>query len=141
MRFSIAAAAPLLSAANALISGIAVPETVAPGDTIQATITTQNYIQAVYDVAIVFGFAPGDGFPGSLGSVLGSFYLGPHESNIVTNITKTITIPDGIAKGDGIITASVMSLWGAAAGPALNTFNVTITVGDVTSKTYKSSHQ
>jgi hypothetical protein len=79
MRFQtiLAASASLLSLASARIIGIAVPETIQPGGGFNAIIETENYIQSVYDVAIVFGVAPGAGFPGSLGTVMDSFYLGP----------------------------------------------------------------
>lgn len=82
MQLSLAALAPLLATASARIVGIAVPETVAPGSTVVAKIVTQNYIQAVYDVAVAFGFAPGEGFPESLGQVIGSSYIGPSASSI-----------------------------------------------------------
>lgn len=79
MRFStlIAASVPLLSLTTARIIGIAVPDTIKPGDGFNAIIETENYIQSVYDVAIAFGVAPGSGFPDSLGTVMNSFYLGP----------------------------------------------------------------
>jgi hypothetical protein len=79
MLFSTSAAtfATLLSVAGARIIGIAVPATIRPGDGFNAIIQTENYIQSVYDVSIAFGVAPGAGSPGSLGNVLGSYYLGP----------------------------------------------------------------
>jgi len=81
MRFTVAAAlASALSVAQARIYGIAVPDTIKPGDGFNAIIESSNYIQSVYDVSIVFGAAPGEGYPGSLGTVLGSYYLGPGMS-------------------------------------------------------------
>lgn len=77
MQFSIAAIIPFLASANAIISGIAVPETIKPGSSFQVTIETADYIQAVSDIAIAFGYQTGDGYPDCLGTVLGSFYLGP----------------------------------------------------------------
>ncbi|KAL7789774.1 hypothetical protein V8C37DRAFT_385705 [Trichoderma ceciliae] len=139
MRFSLAAFSPFLAVANAIITGIAVPETIAPGESFTITLRTQNYIQAVYDVAFVVGYADGDGHSGSLGTVLGSYYLGPNESNILTNITRSVPFPAGNPMGDGLITVSIMSLFGVASGPSLTNFNVTVTVGDMTSKIYKSS--
>ncbi|KAK1237877.1 hypothetical protein MKX08_002456 [Trichoderma sp. CBMAI-0020] len=139
MQFSIAAIVPFLASANAIISGIAVPETIKPGTPFELIITTENYIQAVNDIAIAVGYGKGDGYPGCLGTVLGSFYLGPENSNIITNITETLTIPAGIAQGDGIISATVYSLYGASQVPTLVNHNVTITVGSETSKTLKSS--
>jgi hypothetical protein len=83
MRFqtSLAAAASLLTLSTARIVGIAVPETIKPGDGFNAIIETENYIQSVYDVAIAFGAAPGDGNVDSLGTVMGSFYLGPGKNH------------------------------------------------------------
>lgn len=66
----------LASVADARIYGIAVPEVIKPGNGFNAIIMSSNYIQSVYDVGIAFGYRP-EGFPGSLGTVLGSYYLGP----------------------------------------------------------------
>ena len=86
MRFSLAAAtAAILPTTQARINGIAVPDTIKPGSGFNAIILSSNYIQSVYDVAIAFGCAPGNGFPGSLGQVLGSYYLGPGESYFLPN--------------------------------------------------------
>jgi len=72
----VVAAATLLSLAHARITGIAVPDTIKPGDTFDAIIHSESYIQSVFDVAIVFGYAPGDGYPESLGVVANSICLG-----------------------------------------------------------------
>ncbi|UKZ53638.1 hypothetical protein TrVGV298_007434 [Trichoderma virens] len=121
MLFNVAAIASLLAVANARIVGIAVPET------------------SVYDVAIVFGYAAGNGFPQSLGNVLASYYLGPTQSNVSGNLTRSITIPASAQKGEkALISASLMSLYGAVYGPTLTNFNVSVTVGDATSSTLKS---
>ncbi|KAL7921479.1 hypothetical protein ACQKWADRAFT_295187 [Trichoderma austrokoningii] len=139
MQFSIAALVPFLASANAIIRGIAVPETIKPGAPFHLTIETADYIQAVNDIAIAVGFSVGDGYPNTLGNLLGSFYLGPKNSNILTNITETLTIPAGTALGDGIISATVYSLYGESQEPVLVNHNVTITVGSETSTTLKSS--
>jgi hypothetical protein len=68
---------PLVSLSAARIYGIAVPDTVKPGEGFNAMIETGNFIQSVYDVAIAFGVSPSPGFQGALGSVIGSYYLGP----------------------------------------------------------------
>lgn len=81
MRFSIAlAATSLLALTEARIVGISVPKTIKPGEDFEAIIISENYIQSVYDVAIAFGYSPGKGFPGSLGQVADSFYLGPGKT-------------------------------------------------------------
>jgi hypothetical protein len=79
MRFSaiLAAAASLATLSTAKIVGVAVPSTIRPGDGFNAIILTENYIQSVLDIAVGFGVAPGAGYGGDLGTVLGSFYLGP----------------------------------------------------------------
>ncbi|KAM0253371.1 hypothetical protein ACHAQJ_007265 [Trichoderma viride] len=139
MRFSIAAVTPLLAGANAIIAGIAAPETVAAGKPFNLILRTADYIQSVYDVSFAAGFAHGEGYPDSLGYVLGSYYLGPSESNILTNITRSVTVPAGTPNGEGLITVSVTSLWGAAYMPSLTNYNVSVTIGDETSTTYKSN--
>ncbi|KAF7545723.1 hypothetical protein G7Z17_g8950 [Cylindrodendrum hubeiense] len=141
MRLSLAAtAAALLAVTEARINGISVPSTIKPGDTFDVIIESSNYIQSVYDVAIAVGYAPGNGYPESLGSIANSFYLGPAKSNQLHSFNETITIPSTIPKGKGIVTASLMSLYGAAYSPTLTNYNVSITFGDKTSKTYKSSY-
>lgn len=77
MHFSTLALSTLLSLASARIVGISVPKIIHPGDGFNAIIITENYIQSVSDVAIAFGVAPGAGFPGTLGTALQSYYLGP----------------------------------------------------------------
>jgi hypothetical protein len=132
MKFSLAAAttvaAFLLSTASARVSGVFVPPTLVPGQVFEVTVHGENYIQSVYDVAIAFGIAPGRGFPGSLGTVLASEYLGPALSNTVGNYSFPIVLPGNTPTGQALFTASLTSLYGAASGPTLETFNVTVNV-------------
>ncbi|KAK7408104.1 hypothetical protein QQX98_009759 [Neonectria punicea] len=140
MRFSIAAAAAvLLGTAQAHINGISVPSTIKPGDTFNVIILSSNWIQSSYDAAIVFGYASGNGYPGSLGTVVETFRLGPELSNQLHNFNETITIPASVPKGKGVVSASLLTLVGAVRSPVLNDYNVTVTFGDKTSKKYKSS--
>ncbi|KAF3810029.1 hypothetical protein GCG54_00002478 [Colletotrichum gloeosporioides] len=159
-RASIAAAASLFALANARIYGIAFPETVKAGDQVNAIIETENYIQSVQDVAIAFGIAPeASAYPGTLSTVIGSFYLGPgklprgprgrhkfvlnmfqiEKSNVLDNITETVTIPAELAAGTYVVSAGVYSLYGASSSTTLTNYNVTITVGDATSENYVGS--
>jgi hypothetical protein len=48
-------------------------------------------------------------------------------------------LPADAPKGPAVITASLMSLYGAAASPTLTNYNVTVTFGDATSTNYVSS--
>ncbi|KAI5457808.1 hypothetical protein BGZ63DRAFT_457174 [Mariannaea sp. PMI_226] len=141
MRLSVTAAITTLlaTAAQARINGIAVPETIKPGDTFDVIIESSNYIQSVYDVAIAFGYMPGKGFQGTLGSVINSFYLGPKESNQLHNFNKTITFPSSAPKGDAVFSAGLYSLYGVSSTTTLTDYNVTVKIGDKTSKKYKSS--
>jgi len=140
MKFTAAIATlSTLGLSSAIITGISVPKTIKPGDGFNARINTANYIQSVYDVAVAFGVAPGSGFQGALGQVTDSFYLGPGQSNVVTPITKWTILPSSIGKGQATYSAAFYSLFGAAAGPTLTTYNVTITVGDETSTEYVTS--
>jgi hypothetical protein len=82
LQISVTAVASIFTLASARIIGIAVPETIKPGDGFNAIIETENYIQAVYDVAIAFGAATGNGYIGTLGTVMDSFYLGPGNCHI-----------------------------------------------------------
>ncbi|KPM34852.1 hypothetical protein AK830_g11716 [Neonectria ditissima] len=141
MRLSLtaAAAAALLAVAEARITGISVPSTIKPGDTFDVIIESSNYIQTVYDVAIAVGYTAGEGYPGTLTNVADSFYLGPDESNQLEPFNKTITIPASVAKGKGLVSASLFSLYGASKGATLSNYNVTVTFGDETSKKYSTS--
>jgi len=87
MRSSTLLTALLTPLTSAIITGIAVPSTIASGTTIPVTIITAGYIQSVADVAIAFGLtslgSPLDYQPfynESVGiTLLGSEYLGPSK--------------------------------------------------------------
>lgn len=55
-------------------------------------------------------------------------------------MTQRITLPKTAIPGDGILTASLFSLYGAASGPTLSNYNVTVTFGDSTSDKYVASN-
>ena len=61
------------------------------------------------------------------------------KSNILENITETITFPDNLENGEYVVSASLMSLYGASSSPTLTDYNVTISIGDETSEDYVSS--
>jgi hypothetical protein len=140
MRFStIAAGLSSLSFSSAIITGFSVPDTIKPGDRFQLIINTANYIQSVYDVGVAFGVAAGSGYQGALGNIVDSFELGPALSNIETPIIEYATVPNGIAAGPALFTATFYSLFGAELSPTLSTYNVSITIGDTTSGTRVTS--
>ncbi len=150
---------------SASISGIAVPSTIAPGSNFRVTIITEDFTQSVQDVAIAFGLAPNAAIANSsLGTLLSSKYLGPGKlfssfsltavllpasfnsvdmlidnSNIETNITHFVQIPDGLATGPIVFTSSLFSLLGADYEPHLQSFSVNVTVGEFTSSELVSS--
>jgi hypothetical protein len=132
MRFSPNSAAlflsTLISSSSAIITGVTTTSTVYAYNPFTVTLTTADYSQSVYDVAVAFGVAPGAGFPGSLGNVLSTAFLGPSQSNIVTPITFDVTLPAGTGNGEHVLTAAVYSLFGATYAPTVTEFNTTITV-------------
>ncbi|TVY73245.1 hypothetical protein LSUE1_G003219, partial [Lachnellula suecica] len=121
------------------IFGITAPATIAPGQDFNVTLETQNYIQTIYDVAVVFGLAPGQGHPDTLGTVIASEYLGPSKSNIIVPIVYTVSVDKNTPVGSSTLSASVMSLYGVSSGPTLSNYNVTVVVGDVVSEERVSS--
>lgn len=128
----------LVRSVDARIIGIAVPDVIKPGEGFNARIMTENYIQSVQDISIAFGAAP-VGPEGILGTVLGSYYLGPEQSNVLYNITKWVPVPASLPKGPAVLAASLQSLWGAGSYPALSFYDVDVTIGDYTSTNYVSS--
>ncbi|CAH0058516.1 unnamed protein product [Clonostachys solani] len=133
--------AALIATSQAYIQAISVPKTIKPGDTVNLKLISATNMMTVDDIAVAFGYATGNGYAGALGTNLASFYLGPGESNLgSTVITKTVAFPSDIPKGNGVVSASLFSLFGAAKSPSLTNWNVTITFGDVTSSSYKNSN-
>ncbi|KAM0352440.1 hypothetical protein ACHAPU_002107 [Fusarium lateritium] len=140
MRFSIAAASTaLLALAEARITGIKVPKEIKVGEPFEAIIVRENYIQTVFDSSIVFGYAPEDAYPGSIGSVAASFNLGKDESNKIEPLKEKLTIPEGATKGKGLVTAALLSIYGTSGSPTISQYNVTVTFGDKTSTEYVES--
>ena len=118
---------------SARIYGISAPSTIEPGTPFTVSLLTQDYIQSVYDVAVAFGVASGQGYPDSLGTVFASEYLGPALSNTLNNINFPVIIDGNTPAGTALISASVYSLYGVEYEPTLENFNVTVTVGSATS--------
>jgi hypothetical protein len=132
MRFSSSSSAlfisTLISSSSAIITGVTAPSTVYAYNPFTVTLTTANYIQSVYDVAVAFGVAPGAAFPDSLGNVMSSAFLGPSKSNILTLIAFDVTLPAGTGNGEHMLTAAVYSLFGAGYAPTVTQFNTTVIV-------------
>ncbi|KAJ4124940.1 hypothetical protein NW768_009281 [Fusarium equiseti] len=145
MRFSIAAASTaLLALAEARITGIKVPKEIKRGEEFEAIITREGYIQSVLDSSIVFGYAAGDSYPGTVGTPFASIPLGFAKSNKAEDLTVKLTIPDKntpIKDGEGIVAASLFSIYGASGSPTITNYNVTVTLGDKTSSEYVEGTQ
>ncbi|KYK61831.1 hypothetical protein DCS_02975 [Drechmeria coniospora] len=138
--FSLATLIGLVSlAVDGRITGIAIPSTIRPGDAFNVTVYSENFIQSVFDVALTFGYAAGNGYPGSLGTVITSVCLGKDQSNQPRDFTKLITMPTDAPRGRAVVKASLTSLIGVVSSPQQIMFNVSVTLGDRTSKTYVSS--
>jgi len=63
--------------ADARIDGVAAPVNIKIGEGFNVRLLAHNYIQSVSEIAAVVGTAPPNFPSGSLGQVLGSYYLGP----------------------------------------------------------------
>ncbi|KAF2138950.1 uncharacterized protein K452DRAFT_290055 [Aplosporella prunicola CBS 121167] len=119
----------LIGSTSAIISGIAVPSEIWPGQTIRVTIITSNYIQTVQDVAISFGISPQNNYhEGWLGQFLSSKFLGPDDSNIIENRSHVITIPESQPIGPAVIGATLFSLYGVSTGGVLTQFTANTTI-------------
>ncbi|KAF5237453.1 hypothetical protein FAUST_6013 [Fusarium austroamericanum] len=139
MRFSVAAAsAALLALAEARITGIQVPKEIKAGEAFEAIVVRENYIQSVFDSSIVFGYSANP-YPGTIGQVLDSTPLGKAESNKIDNLKVKLTVPESAQKGKGVVSAALLSVYGASGSPTLSEYNVTVTIGDKTSTEYGSS--
>jgi necrosis-inducing secreted protein 1 len=126
------------SLSSAAIIGFSVPNQIKPGDGFTAYINTAYYIPSVYDVAVVFGVAPGAGHVDAIGTVMASHHLG-HEhkrSNVKQPIQKLVTMPSHFPEGEATVSFQAYSLYGATASGTLMTYNVSVTIGNSTSDTY-----
>ncbi|KAK4494548.1 hypothetical protein PRZ48_013904 [Zasmidium cellare] len=135
--YSLLTTLALAGAASARIVGLAAPATIAPDSNITLTLITENYIQSVKDLSAAFALSPQitNGFLGT--QYLGSFYLGPDKSNVLNNLTFTVTTPSDISSVK-YITGAVNSLYGASNGPVTLQFNVPTTPGTETSEKLNS---
>lgn len=144
----------LLRPISAIITGFAVPATIAPGSSFDLVITTANYIQRVQDVSISFGLAFGtNAAPNFLGtSPLGSRFIGPGKhrqipqhpqftptspppdnSNVLYNLTYPVIVPEDAPQGIASINGALFSLYGASFGsPVVSLFVANVSVGEAT---------
>lgn len=127
----------LAGVATARIVGMAAPAMIAPNSNITITLITENYIQSVQDISAAFALST-QLTPGFLGTqYLGSFYLGPEKSNVLTNLTFSVTTPSDVSSVK-YITGAVNSLYGVSSGHVTLQFDVPMTSGDETSDTLNS---
>jgi hypothetical protein len=80
----------------------------------------------------------------NMGAVLGSevshvLILPAEHSNKLHNFNESLTVPSDITKGPGVVTAALMSLFGAGEAPSASFYSVNVTFGDETSSTYANS--
>lgn len=118
----------LISSSSAIITGVTAPSTVYAYNPFTVTLTTANYIQSVYDVAVSFGVTPAPGYEGAIGNVITSAFLGPSKSNVLTPLTFDMTLPAGTQNGPYVLSAAVFSLYGVSSGPVATIWNTTIVV-------------
>jgi hypothetical protein len=139
MRFSIAAIATAILAigADARIEGIAVPPSIQVGQGFNLKLLGHNYIQSVDEIAAVVGVTP-QNFPGgAIGPTLGSYYLGPEQSNTIGNITKWVPVPATQSTGPARINVQLYQLYGASRVGVITNFGVNVNfVNTPTSNTY-----
>jgi hypothetical protein len=123
----------LTSLTSARIIGLAAPSTLTPNSTFTLTLLTENYIQSVSDIAVVWGYQTPtptnpQGYPYTLGRFANSSYLGPESSNTLENVTIQAVVPEGLEEGEQVLGVAVMSLYGASSGPVTFGWNVTVKV-------------
>ncbi|TID19999.1 hypothetical protein E2P81_ATG07299 [Venturia nashicola] len=142
MQFSALALASLLSLASARINGISVPKAIKAGTSIDVILLVGQSQQVITDVAVSFGVVSPvkDAYPGAIGEVIETVYLGPQLSNTAVDIPKSInSFPNKTPLGPVLFTAQVYSLLGRASSGVLATYNVTVFLGDSGSKDRVSS--
>lgn len=125
------------STASARLVGLAAPSTLAPSTPFTLTLITENYIQAVADISIAWGYSLSPGYPATLGSLTNSSYLGPSKSNQVSNVSVATVAPAELAQWAGkevVLAGSLFSIYGASGTPSVTNFNVTVQVGEETSE-------
>ena len=61
------------------------------------------------------------------------------KSNILTNITTSVEIPEGFPAGDAVFNGMLYSLYGAQYEPIIKNFTVGVTVGGATTGDVKAS--
>ena len=149
MRFTtLAATLATASLASARLVGIAAPSTLTPDTRFNLTLISENFSQAVAEVAVSWGFSTSPGFPGNLGYNVQSVFLGPGSSNTLDNITILAEVPKledlvpGSPEGadELLLNVAIFSLNGALGFPFVSGFNVTVNIGNETDGSEVSSY-
>ncbi|EUC51029.1 hypothetical protein COCMIDRAFT_79993 [Bipolaris oryzae ATCC 44560] len=138
MRFStLATALSSISSASAAIYGITVPAVLSPNATFPLTFISNIDQSSALDVAVAYGFSAPPAYRGALGFNYKTIYLAGEDSDyqMGTNYTVDVVAPEAIAgyNGSVVVTASVYQIFGYSGVYRLNSFNVTVDVGDASS--------
>jgi hypothetical protein len=136
------AAAALVLSAQARIENIYVPATIAPTKGFKVILENTNWIINNEQFAVAVGEQPVGGPTDSLGTLLGSFYLGPDFSNQIGNVTRSVgphtpTVPSGPVT----LVFQVFSAYGASWFPVIEPFAVNVTYGKSNSKNLVVAHR
>lgn len=63
------------------------------------------------------------------------------NSNKIGNLSFPVTIPADTEKGQASVSTALFQIYGASGSPSVEVFNLTVTLGDVTSTEYVSTYQ
>nr|OQO18952.1 hypothetical protein B0A51_13743 [Rachicladosporium sp. CCFEE 5018] len=138
MRFStLLSALAGASLTNARIVGFYAPDYIHVHKPVTFCLEGVDYIQKVEDVTITFGIY--DYLKEKyVGSVFDVVELGEAKSNLVGNISVSVSVPQ-IYEGDVTITAALLSLYGVSKTPVTTYFYANVTIGAFTSDVYVGS--
>ncbi|OQO05629.1 hypothetical protein B0A48_09721 [Cryoendolithus antarcticus] len=138
MRFStLLSALASTSLTTARIVGFYAPDYIHVHKPVTFCLEGVDYIQKVEDVTMTFGIY--DYLKEKyLGSVFDVVELGEAKSNVVGNISVSVSVPQ-IYEGDVTITAALLSLYGVSKTPVTTYLYANVTIGAFNSDVYVGS--